>query len=110
VVDSDGGAILAIYDQIDTNFSYSDTLIDFGGASWATFAHSASTLTVEFRAAGSGWQGGSDESWGLDNFTVAASGAGAPGVPEPATWAMMIGGFALAGAAMRRRATALRFA
>jgi hypothetical protein len=27
-------------------------------------------------------------------------------VPEPATWAMMIGGFGLAGAAMRRRATA----
>jgi hypothetical protein len=27
----------------------------------------------------------------------------APGVPEPASWAMMIGGFALAGAAARRR-------
>lgn len=34
-----------------------------------------------------------------------------PAVPEPATWAMMIGGFGLAGAAMRRRATpAVRFA
>jgi len=32
------------------------------------------------------------------------------GVPEPATWAMMIGGFALAGAAMRRRKAALSFA
>jgi hypothetical protein len=32
-------------------------------------------------------------------------------VPEPASWAMMIGGFALAGAAMRRRQTgAVRFA
>jgi len=31
-------------------------------------------------------------------------------VPEPATWAMMIGGFALAGAAMRRRRMAVRFA
>lgn len=31
-------------------------------------------------------------------------------VPEPATWAMMIGGFALAGVAMRRRATVMRFA
>jgi len=31
-------------------------------------------------------------------------------VPEPASWALMIGGFALAGAAMRRRATTLRFA
>jgi hypothetical protein len=33
-----------------------------------------------------------------------------PAVPEPATWAMMIGGFALVGASMRRRVTALSFA
>ncbi|MBN8832151.1 MAG: PEP-CTERM sorting domain-containing protein [Sphingomonadales bacterium] len=31
-------------------------------------------------------------------------------VPEPATWAMMIGGFGLAGAAMRRRKTSVSFA
>lgn len=31
-------------------------------------------------------------------------------VPEPATWALMIGGFALTGAAMRRRKTLVRFA
>ncbi len=31
-------------------------------------------------------------------------------VPEPASWALMIGGFALAGASMRRRKVALRFA
>lgn len=31
------------------------------------------------------------------------------GVPEPATWAMMIGGFALAGAAFRRRKKAVGF-
>jgi hypothetical protein len=29
--------------------------------------------------------------------------AGAPGVPEPASWAMLIAGFGLTGAAMRRR-------
>jgi len=33
-----------------------------------------------------------------------------PGVPEPASWAMMIGGFALAGAAMRRRRVRIAFA
>ncbi|MBO9575427.1 MAG: esterase-like activity of phytase family protein [Sphingobium sp.] len=32
------------------------------------------------------------------------------GVPEPASWALMIGGFALAGAAMRRRKATVRFA
>jgi len=31
-------------------------------------------------------------------------------VPEPATWAMMIGGFALAGSTMRRRRTGIQFA
>nr|WP_231848742.1 PEPxxWA-CTERM sorting domain-containing protein [Sphingobium sp. SYK-6] len=31
-----------------------------------------------------------------------------PGIPEPATWAMMIGGFALAGGALRRRGMAAR--
>lgn len=37
--------------------------------------------------------------------------AGGPAVPEPATWAMMLGGFGLIGAAMRRRQrTAITFA
>ena len=35
----------------------------------------------------------------LDNVSVTTSGA----VPEPATWAMMIAGFGLAGSALRRR-------
>jgi hypothetical protein len=33
----------------------------------------------------------------------------APSVPEPATWGMMIGGFALAGATMRRRSLRVHF-
>ncbi|MBO9574118.1 MAG: PEPxxWA-CTERM sorting domain-containing protein [Sphingobium sp.] len=33
----------------------------------------------------------------------------ADGVPEPASWAMMIAGFAAAGGAMRRRKTAVAF-
>jgi hypothetical protein len=32
------------------------------------------------------------------------------GVPEPASWAMMVAGFGLAGTAMRRRRAAIRFA
>jgi hypothetical protein len=38
---------------------------------------------------------------GSITFTYTPSGAGA--VPEPATWAMMIGGFGMVGGAMRRR-------
>jgi hypothetical protein len=41
----------------------------------------------------------SSNSFEFDNLALAA-------VPEPATWAMMIGGFGLIGAASRRRATA----
>jgi hypothetical protein len=42
----------------------------------------------------------------LDNVALDVTAA----VPEPATWAMMIGGFALVGASMRRRKTAVSFA
>jgi len=46
------------------------------------------------------------EYYGIALFTdVSRAGP----VPEPATWAMMIGGFALVGAAARRRRTAVSF-
>lgn len=46
----------------------------------------------------------------LDNLAFESVLAVGPGVPEPATWAMMIAGFGLAGAAMRRRATTIAYA
>ncbi len=47
-----------------------------------------------------GWQDMGDEGWGVSQVHV----DGAPGgVPEPATWALMIMGFGSLGAAMRRR-------
>jgi PEP-CTERM motif len=42
---------------------------------------------------------------GLYGFGGTLSVAGAPGVPEPASWAMLIAGFGLTGAVMRRRRT-----
>ena len=44
-----------------------------------------------------------NENW--HGLTIGIGGVAAPSVPEPATWALMIGGFGLTGAAMRRRAT-----
>ncbi len=51
--------------------------------------------------------GGFGDGYSFDNVLTANAG---PAVPEPATWAMMIGGFALAGATMRRRKAAVSFA
>ncbi|MBB5985610.1 PEPxxWA-CTERM sorting domain-containing protein [Sphingobium lignivorans] len=49
-----------------------------------------------------------DGYWGPNLFLGKPDFTGV--VPEPATWAMMIGGFALAGATMRRRKTKIMFA
>nr|WP_310522893.1 PEPxxWA-CTERM sorting domain-containing protein [Polymorphobacter sp.] len=43
----------------------------------------------------------------FDNVTFGASGPSVGGVPEPASWAMLIAGFGLTGAAMRRRRMAV---
>ncbi len=79
-----------------------DRIVDMSTAPALRFAHTASTLKLSIRASGAGWQGGDDESWGIDNLTITSlSRAGA--VPEPATWAMMILGFGGVGATVRRR-------
>lgn len=110
ITDAQGGTVIALHDQVDSHQFYSDTLVDFSNSPWATFAHTGSTLTVGFRAAGVGWQGGSDEAWGLDNFRVTAINA-TGGVPEPATWAMMMLGFGAVGGALRRsRKATVRYA
>ena len=46
-----------------------------------------------------------NENW--HGLTVGIGGVAAPSVPEPATWALMIGGFGLTGAALRRRRAVL---
>ncbi len=57
--------------------------------------HTGSSLTIDFFASGAGWQGGADESWGIDNLHVSVN------VPTPGVGAA--GMIALAGAAARRR-------
>jgi hypothetical protein len=87
--------------EVNNNGYYSDTLIAYT----RTFAHTGSTLDFEFRATGSGWQGGDDEGYGVDNVLFTYDGVHTGGIPEPATWATMIAGFGLAGASLRRRRT-----
>jgi len=99
VKDIDSGTLIAEYVQANNNnFFFSDTLVGMN----LSFAHTGSTLDLAIRASGAGWQGGTDESWGIDNILLTYD-RGAGGVPEPATWALMIGGFGLAGVSLRRR-------
>ena len=53
--------------------------------------------------------GDRSDAFGLDNATFSRSALTAA-VPEPASWAMMVGGFGLVGMAMRRRKVAISFA
>ncbi|OJV29380.1 MAG: hypothetical protein BGO24_03985 [Sphingomonas sp. 67-36] len=74
--------------------------IFFSSALTAAGAMLDQTTSETQKLAGSRW---------LTEGSVSAV-AGAGGVPEPATWAMMIAGFGLVGAAMRRRKAQVRFA
>lgn len=47
---------------------------------------------------------------GLDNIAFDVRAVSGPAVPEPSTWAMLLGGFLLVGGAMRRRRTMVAFA
>ncbi len=49
---------------------------------------------------------GTDFNYNDEKF-VFTNVSGVTGTPEPATWALMIGGFGLVGASLRRRSTAV---
>jgi hypothetical protein len=55
-------------------------------------------------------QGGDGVSWNVDNVDGGIPFTWSSPAPEPASWALMVGGFGLAGAALRRRRTVVRFA
>ena len=59
------------------------------------------------RVNGGTFVGASDQSTGQrKDFPFTINAAATPAIPEPATWAMMIGGFAFSGAALRRKRAA----
>lgn len=100
-----GGTVLAESIQLDDNVYFSDRVVSMANAPALTFAHTGSTLTFGIRASGTGWQGSTDESWGVDNVSVTLDGVAPPtsALPEPASWAMMLIGFGGIGSVMRRR-------
>ncbi len=85
---------------------YRDSAYDVGvDPTFQQFAHSGSSLTVEFWMEGVGLQSLDDESWAMDNLRVTAFNATTPPVPEPSTYALMLGGLAgMAWLARRRSA------
>ena len=54
---------------------HSDSAYDMGlDQAFNNIPHTSSTLTVEWFASGGGWQGGTDESWAIDNVEVILNG------------------------------------
>lgn len=84
-----GGTVTQTINLLSTNFT-----------TYSVNANFQNLLSVTFEATGT------NNRAAYDNIHVNEAGA----VPEPASWAMMLGGFGLTGAAMRRRKAAIRFA
>jgi hypothetical protein len=73
--------------------------------SWSNFTISSGFVeglnTLDFIVYNTGGPGG---------FRAEVAGTADPAVPEPASWALMLGGFGLVGGALRRRKAAISFA
>ena len=60
-------------------------------APFLAFAHSASTLNFAVQASGDGWQGGDNESWGIDALSVRLQEPAPVSVPEPGSLGALVG-------------------
>ena len=105
-LNTDGVAVLG-YGDFFGGIALPLTTLQFYGTASATanfagslFLNAGQRIGLVFDRVGSN---------GYDSVALTGT-VSAPAVPEPATWAMMIGGFALAGAAMRRTKAVVSFA
>jgi len=114
---SSGGGVYGVGFDLFANQNY-DALVTFANGSSTVFTLPTSPFTalnafwgvtsdlgIASIYLGHSGQAATDGNTGIDNLEIGAKAGGA--VPEPAAWALMIGGFGLAGTALRRRRAAL---
>ncbi len=93
--------------EVSNVFNYDSAVLHHAGAGGPWVSHSfnftalGSLSTLTFKSLTSGCCWGAE----LDNVVVSSAV-----VPEPASWALMLTGFGLVGAAMRRRSAKVAFA
>ena len=86
------GVVVSTGTNLAQNGGWTDTVVHYD----LLIPHSAASFLFAINFGGAGFQGGDDESWGIDNFSLAADT-----VPEPMTLSLM--GAGLAAFAVRRR-------
>jgi hypothetical protein len=69
--------------DVDFNKGGNDLLYDMShDSAFQHIHHSRDTVMISFFASGSGWQGGDDESWGIDDLTVELDSVPRRGLPR----------------------------